>query len=47
MLVADADVLRSAEECLADPATTPALRRKLADQVDDLRRLLKVREPAV
>jgi aminopeptidase N len=47
ILVADADALRSAEECLTDPATTPALRRKLADQVDDLRRLLKVREPAV
>ncbi|MYQ80065.1 MULTISPECIES: aminopeptidase N [unclassified Streptomyces] len=39
----DADSLRTGEEALADPALTPALRRKLIDQIDDLRRALHVR----
>lgn len=39
----DADSLRTGEEALNDPALTPALRRKLTDQIDDLRRALNVR----
>ncbi|WP_345035456.1 hypothetical protein [Streptomyces sannanensis] len=31
------------EACLRDADPTPALRRKLVDQLDDLRRALKVR----
>ncbi|GLV73813.1 aminopeptidase N [Streptomyces hygroscopicus] len=40
----DAETLRLGEECLADPDALPALRRRLADQIDDLRRALRVRE---
>ncbi|MDG9725452.1 MULTISPECIES: aminopeptidase N [unclassified Streptomyces] len=40
----DADNLRLGRECLTDAAPTPALRRKLADQLDDLARALRVRE---
>ncbi|MEU6377952.1 aminopeptidase N [Streptomyces sp. NPDC046909] len=40
----DADTLRLGEECLADAEPTPALRRRLADQLDDLARALRVRE---
>ncbi|MEU1789760.1 aminopeptidase N [Streptomyces sparsogenes] len=44
----DATTLRLGEECLSadDPsaAPSPALRRRLADQIDDLRRALRVRE---
>jgi aminopeptidase N len=40
----DADNLRLGEECLRDAEPTPALRRKLVDQLDDLRRALRVRE---
>ncbi|TLS40916.1 aminopeptidase N [Streptomyces montanus] len=36
--------LRLGEECLRDADPTPALRRKLADQLDDLARALRVRE---
>ncbi|MDX6315688.1 MAG: aminopeptidase, partial [Streptomyces sp.] len=43
----DADTLRLGEACLADTdagtGPTPALRRKLADQLDDLARALRVR----
>ncbi|MEV5605868.1 aminopeptidase N [Streptomyces sp. NPDC052299] len=39
----DTDSLRTGEEALADPALIPALRRKLIDQIDDLRRALNVR----
>ncbi|MFJ7628129.1 aminopeptidase N [Streptomyces sp. NPDC097595] len=39
----DADSLRAGEEALDDPALIPALRRKLIDQIDDLRRALNVR----
>ncbi|MFC8132091.1 aminopeptidase N [Streptomyces sp. NPDC057302] len=39
----DAETLRLGEECLRDAAPIPALRRKLADQLDDLARALKVR----
>ncbi|WP_461015803.1 aminopeptidase N [Streptomyces daliensis] len=35
--------LRAGEECLAGEGPTPALRRQLADQLDDLRRALRVR----
>ncbi|WP_197364165.1 ERAP1-like C-terminal domain-containing protein, partial [Streptomyces clavuligerus] len=42
----DAETLRAGEEALADPDMLPALRRKLADQLDDLRRALKVRTAA-
>ncbi|MGX7761682.1 aminopeptidase N [Streptomyces angustmyceticus] len=38
--------LRLGEACLADGDPTPALRRKLIDQLDDLRRALKVRAAA-
>ncbi|MGX1031143.1 aminopeptidase N [Streptomyces sp. SAI-097] len=40
----DADTLRLGQECLADADPIPALRRKLADQLDDLTRALRVRE---
>ena len=39
----DADTLALGEECLASEAPTPALRRALGDQLDDLRRALRVR----
>ncbi|WP_127357939.1 aminopeptidase N [Actinacidiphila soli] len=39
----DADTLRLGEECLRDADPTPALRRRLADQLDDLARALRVR----
>jgi aminopeptidase N len=39
----DAEALRLGEACLSQPDILPALRRKLADQVDDLRRALRVR----
>ncbi|MFG2499523.1 aminopeptidase N [Streptomyces sp. NPDC048441] len=42
----DAETLRLGEECLRDAAPIPALRRKLADQLDDLARALRVREAA-
>jgi len=41
---ADARTLRLGEECLATPGLLPALRRRLEDQLDDLRRALRVRE---
>ncbi|WP_326576907.1 aminopeptidase N [Actinacidiphila glaucinigra] len=43
--VVEGAVLDLGEECLrtGDPAPTPALRRRLADQLDDLRRALHVR----
>ncbi|MEU9123814.1 aminopeptidase N [Streptomyces sp. NPDC048506] len=41
--VIEEDTLRLGEACLADSDPTPALRRKLVDQLDDLRRALKVR----
>lgn len=40
----DAESLRTGEEALNDPALIPALRRKLIDQIDDLRRALNVRD---
>ncbi|MFB7086668.1 aminopeptidase N [Streptomyces sp. NPDC056296] len=40
----DADNLRLGQECLSDAEPIPALRRKLADQLDDLARALRVRE---
>ncbi|KUL39420.1 aminopeptidase N [Streptomyces regalis] len=40
----DADALRLGEECLRDDEPIPALRRRLADQLDDLARALRVRE---
>ncbi|MGX9885866.1 aminopeptidase N [Streptomyces sp. NPDC002276] len=40
----DPETLRLGEECLRDADLTPALRRKLVDQLDDLARALKVRE---
>ncbi|MEU1310110.1 aminopeptidase N [Streptomyces cinnamoneus] len=42
VLIEDETVQRG-EECLRDAAPTPALRRKLVDQLDDLRRALAVR----
>ncbi|MFW6689796.1 aminopeptidase N [Streptomyces sp. MAR4 CNX-425] len=42
----DAETLRLGEECLERGEPVPALRRKLADQLDDLRRALRVREAA-
>ena len=41
--IVDADTLRAGEQCLADGDVTAALRRALADQLDDLRRALRVR----
>ncbi|MCF3124739.1 aminopeptidase N [Streptomyces arenae] len=40
----DTDTLERGERCLRDARPTPALRRKLADQLDDLARALRVRE---
>ncbi len=40
----DADSLRLGEDCLRDGEPVPALRRRLADQLDDLARALRVRE---
>ncbi|WNI25345.1 aminopeptidase N [Streptomyces sp. ITFR-16] len=40
----DADSLRLGEQALAGEDLSPALRRKLIDQIDDLRRALAVRE---
>ncbi|MFF8788279.1 aminopeptidase N [Streptomyces sp. NPDC015125] len=40
------DTLRRGEACLTDGDPTPALRRKLIDQLDDLRRALTVRAAA-
>ncbi|GAB2838890.1 aminopeptidase N [Streptomyces deserti] len=40
----DAENLRLGEECLRDADPIPALRRKLADQLDDLARALRVRQ---
>ncbi len=40
------DTLHLGETCLAQSDPTPALRRKLIDQLDDLRRALKVRAVA-
>ncbi|MFS8203053.1 aminopeptidase N [Streptomyces sp. CWNU-52B] len=39
-----AKTLHLGEQCLAEADPTPALRRKLADQLDDLARALRVRE---
>ncbi|MEX3104498.1 MULTISPECIES: aminopeptidase N [unclassified Streptomyces] len=39
----DTENLRLGEACLADAGPTPALRRRLADQLDDLGRVLKAR----
>ncbi|MGF0176646.1 hypothetical protein ACQF36_41200, partial [Streptomyces sp. Marseille-Q5077] len=40
----DAESLRLGEECLRDGDPVPALRRRLADHLDDLARALRVRE---
>ncbi|KUO03926.1 aminopeptidase N [Streptomyces caeruleatus] len=40
----DADALELGEGCLRDGDPVPALRRRLADQLDDLARALRVRE---
>ncbi|MFJ3668497.1 aminopeptidase N [Streptomyces sp. NPDC090106] len=40
----DAETLRLGESCLSDGEPTPALRRKLVDQLDDLARALRVRQ---
>ncbi|MFE4692293.1 aminopeptidase N [Streptomyces sp. NPDC056749] len=40
----DPDSIRLGEQALTDPAVTPALRRKLTDQLDDIRRALAVRD---
>ncbi|MFG3263329.1 aminopeptidase N [Streptomyces bobili] len=40
----DAENLTLGETCLRDAGPTPSLRRKLADQLDDLARALRVRE---
>ncbi|MFJ6511252.1 aminopeptidase N [Streptomyces sp. NPDC091406] len=42
----DADSLATGTRALEDPALIPALRRKLVDQLDDLRRALAVRTAA-
>ncbi|MFD7706230.1 aminopeptidase N [Streptomyces sp. NPDC059785] len=39
-----AETLRLGEQCLTDADPTPALRRKLTDQLDDLTRALRVRD---
>ncbi|MER5939706.1 aminopeptidase N [Streptomyces sp. NPDC001928] len=44
MHAVDAEALRLGEECLRDGDPVPALRRRLADQLDDLARALRVRE---
>ncbi|MGP4000525.1 aminopeptidase N [Streptomyces sp. 8N706] len=43
---ADARTLRLGEECLRSGEPLPALRRKLVDQLDDLRRAVRIRETA-
>ncbi|MEV0022212.1 aminopeptidase N [Streptomyces atroolivaceus] len=40
----DPDSIHLGDKALTDPALTPALRRKLTDQLDDLRRALAVRD---
>ncbi|MEW2439428.1 aminopeptidase N [Streptomyces caniferus] len=45
-LFVEEHTLRLGEACLTDGDPTPALRRKLVDQLDDLRRALKVRAAA-
>ncbi|MET7905574.1 aminopeptidase N [Streptomyces sp. NPDC005336] len=40
----DLETLRLGEECLKDSGAVPALHRRLADHIDDLRRALRVRE---
>ncbi|MBW1604636.1 aminopeptidase N [Streptomyces sp. JJ66] len=45
-VLAEPAVLELGERCLARPDVLPALRRPLADQLDDLRRALRVRERA-
>ncbi|MGP3981374.1 aminopeptidase N [Streptomyces sp. KR80] len=40
----EAETLRLGEKCLRDSDPIPALRRRLADQLDDLRRGLRVRD---
>ena len=40
----DAETLRLGERCLNEADPLPSLRRKLVDQLDDLRRALRVRE---
>ncbi|KOU69702.1 aminopeptidase N [Streptomyces sp. MMG1533] len=40
----DTETLRVGEQCLSDGDVIPALRRKLADQLDDLARALRVRQ---
>ncbi|MEV0120119.1 aminopeptidase N [Streptomyces sp. NPDC050703] len=40
----EAETLRLGERCLRDADPTPALRRRLTDQLDDLARALRVRE---
>ncbi|MGW6533840.1 aminopeptidase N [Streptomyces venezuelae] len=42
--IVDTETLRLGERCLRDADPTPALRRKLVDQLDDLARALRVRE---
>ncbi|GEC04116.1 aminopeptidase [Streptomyces spinoverrucosus] len=42
----DTETLRLGEECLREAEPTPALRRKLVDQLDDLARALRVRRAA-
>ncbi|WPO74415.1 aminopeptidase N [Streptomyces sp. KN37] len=42
----DAETLRLGERCLRDADPIPALRRKFADQLDDLARALRVRQGA-
>ncbi|TGA84533.1 ERAP1-like C-terminal domain-containing protein, partial [Streptomyces palmae] len=44
--VALADTVRLAEECLTRTDLPPALRRQLADELDDARRALRVRQTA-
>ncbi|MGW3495039.1 aminopeptidase N [Streptomyces sp. NPDC001020] len=39
-----ADTLRRGEQCLREADPTPALRRKLIDELDDLARALRIRE---
>jgi aminopeptidase N len=44
--VVDDDTLALAEAVMADPATTPAARRRFGDQVDEYRRALRIRRRA-
>ncbi len=44
--VVDDDTLALAEAVMADPATTPAARRRFGDQVDEYRRALRIRRHA-